>query len=338
MHATPQSCRITVKPETGPRVPWRRRQSAGAAAMAPSRFIYTRPGVAFFLALLLDGALVGALYALIALGFVVVYTASRAINFALGEWMLAATGLVAAAIHVLGLGLAAALPVACVAMVAMGLAVNRVILRPLIGGPLIALIMVTLGLGALIRGLAAIALSGIPRRLPLPIAPDPLDVLGIAVSVEKLVAAAVAVAAIAGVTWFVRGSRAGVAFRAIADDRQVAMAMGIDLQAYFALAWGVLGILAVVAGTLWTFVAGGGFGVVLVGLKVFPIVIIGGLDSIPGTIAGGLLVGILESLAAGYLDPLLGGGFSTIAAYLALIAMLCVRPYGLFGRAQVVRV
>jgi branched-chain amino acid transport system permease protein len=294
--------------------------------------------VVFFVALLLDGALAGALYALIALAFVVVYKASRTINFALGEWMMLATGFVAAGVHVLGLGLPAALGVACVAMIVLGLVFNRVVLRPLIGGPLISLIMVTLGLGALVRGIATIALSGIPRRVRIPIAAEPLDVYGVAVSMEKLVAAVIAVAAVVAVTWFFSGSRAGVAFRAIADDPQVAMAMGIDPHRYFALAWAMVGVIAVVAGTLWTIVAGGGFGVVLLGLKVFPIVIIGGLDSIPGTIVGALLVGVLESLAAGYLDPVLGGGFSTIAAYLVLIAMLFARPHGLFGRAVVARV
>jgi branched-chain amino acid transport system permease protein len=139
------------------------------------------------------------------------------------------------------------------------------------------------------------------------------------------------------VTFFQR-SRTGVALRAIADDAQAAMAMGIDIHRYSAITWALMGVLSVLAGTLWTFVSGGGFGVVLVGLKVFPIVIIGGLDSIPGTIVGAIVVGVLESLAAGYLDPLLGGGFSNVASYLVLIAMLFARPYGLLGRADVARV
>ena len=116
------------------------------------------------------------------------------------------------------------------------------------------------------------------------------------------------------------------------------MAMGIDLPRYLALTWAVAGVIAVLAGTLWIAVVGGGLGLVLVGLKVFPVVVIGGLDSIPGTVVGAVLVGVLESLAAGYLDPLVGGGFSNVAPYLALIAMLFVRPYGLFGRADVARV
>jgi branched-chain amino acid transport system permease protein len=114
--------------------------------------------------------------------------------------------------------------------------------------------------------------------------------------------------------------------------------VGIDLNRYFAMTWALMGILCVVAGTLWTFIAGGGFGLVLVGLKVFPIVIIGGLDSIPGTMLGAIFVGMLESVAAGYLDPLLGGGFSTIAAYLVTLIVLFMRPYGLFGKPDIERV
>src|SRR5205823_13888961 len=115
-------------------------------------------------------------------------------------------------------------------------------------------------------------------------------------------------------------------------------AAGIDLDRHFALVWAVTGIVSVIAGILWVWTAGGGFGVALVGLKVFPIVILGGLDSIPGTIVAAILIGVLESLGAGYLDPQLGGGFGTIASYLLLMAMLMVRPYGLFGQTPSVRV
>jgi branched-chain amino acid transport system permease protein len=129
-----------------------------------------------------------------------------------------------------------------------------------------------------------------------------------------------------------------VALRAIADDQQSAMAVGIDLHRYFGLTWALAGLISVVAGTLWTVVAGGGFGMALLGLKIFPIVIIGGLDSIGGTLVGAVLVGVLEALAAGYVDPLLGGGFSNIASYLVLLTLLFVRPYGLFGRPDARRV
>jgi branched-chain amino acid transport system permease protein len=294
--------------------------------------------VLFFVALVVDGALAGAVYALIALGFVVVYKASRMINFALGEWVMVGAGLVAAGVNVAGLSLVPALVIASAGMIALALGFNALVLRPLVGRPLIALIMVTLGFGALLRGTSSLALAGVPRRLALPISPEPIAVAGLVLPVEKIVAAAVALAAIALLTWAFQRSRAGVALRAIADDQQVAMAMGIELGRYFAITWGVVGVIAVLAGTLWTAVSGGGLNVVIVGLKVFPVVVIGGLDSIPGTIVAAMLIGVLESLAAGYADPVLGAGFSHVASYLALIAMLFARPYGLFGRPDVVRV
>ncbi len=259
-------------------------------------------------------------------------------NFALGECLVLGSLLVAAGLHVLGLDLVGAVGGACAVMVVLALGFNRVVLRRLVGEPPISLIMVTLGLGAVIRGGLAIAFRDIPGRIPLPISQDARAVHGVLIPLDRLVAALLAAAAIVLVTWFFQASRAGVALRALADDPQAAMAMGIDPDRYISITWGLVGVLSVVAGTLWTFVAGGGFSLVLVGLKVFPIVIIGGLDSIPGTIVGAIVVGVLESLAAGYLDPLVGGGFSTIASYLVLIAVLFVQPWGLFGRPAVARV
>jgi branched-chain amino acid transport system permease protein len=294
--------------------------------------------VTFFVTLLVDGALAGAIYALIGLAFVVVYKASRMINFALGEWIMVAVGLVGAGVHALGLGLAGAVAGACAGMIVLALLFNRVVLRPLAGRPLIALIMVTLGLGAFLRGMSFLTLRGISGRIVSPFPSEPFDAAGVVVAPERMIAAAVSVIAIASIAAFFHWSRTGIALRAIADDQQVAVSMGIDLSRHLALTWAAAGVIAVVAGTLWSFVAGGGLGLVLVGLKVFPAVVIGGLDSIPGTIAGAVLVGVIESLAAGYLDPWLGAGFSSVAPYVALIAMLCVRPYGLLGRADVARV
>jgi branched-chain amino acid transport system permease protein len=292
----------------------------------------------FLAALVVDGALAGTLYALVALAFVVVYKASRMINLAVGEWLMFGSLLAATGVHALGLGLIGAVGVACAAMVLLAIVFNRVVLRRLVGQRVIAVIMVTLGLGALLRGVAAVGFTGIPHDIPLPLPAETVVVHGLMLSSGKLVAAATAAVCIAGISGFFRWSRTGVALRAIADDQQVAMAMGIDVHRHFAITWGMVGVISVLAGALWTFASGGGFGVVLVGLKVFPIVIIGGLDSIPGTIVGAMIVGVLESLAAGYLDPQVGGGFSTIAAQLVLVAMLLIRPHGLFGRPDVQRV
>jgi branched-chain amino acid transport system permease protein len=292
----------------------------------------------FFLSLLIEGALAGALYALIALAFVVVYKASRVINFALGEWLMLATLLVAAGLHVLGLNLAGAMAIACAGMFVIASLFNRLILRHLVGQPLISLLMVTLGVAALIRGVTQLAASNVPSRIPPPIPADPLILSDLRIPADKLVAALVAGVSIALVAWFHQRSRTGIALRAIADDQQVAMAVGIDVNRHLMIIWCMAGAICVLAGTLWTFVTGGGFGLGLVGLKILPIVVIGGLDSIAGTIVAALFVGVLESLATGYLDPHLGGGCGVLASYLALLAMLFVRPFGLFGGERVERV
>jgi len=294
--------------------------------------------VLFFLSVVAVGLLAGAVYARVRPGFVVVYKASGAINFALGEWALLGSRLVATGVHTMGLGLAGAIGAACVGIIAVALAFNRIVVRPMVGRPFISMIMVTLGLGALIRGAAPLAFGAIPGGLPLPAPPDPLTVHGVPVSVERLTSAAIAVVCIALVSGFFRLTRTGLALRAIADDQQVALAMGIDVHRHVSLTWAMLGMISVVTGVLWTFTSGGGFGVVIIGLKVFPILIIGGLDSIPGVMVGAVLVGLLESLAAGYLDPFLGGGFSSIASYLVLIAVLFARPHGLLGSPKIERV
>jgi branched-chain amino acid transport system permease protein len=161
--------------------------------------------------------------------------------------------------------------------------------------------------------------------------------MGLLISLDELLTAMVAIITITAVSWFFRYSRTGVALRAIADDQQAAMLVGIDLNWHFTMTWAIAGMICVIAGTLWTFISGGGFSLVLVGLKVFPIVIIGGLDSIPGVIIGAIFVGLLESLAAGYIDPLITG-FSRISAYLVLLIILFIRPHGLLGKAEIERV
>ncbi len=292
----------------------------------------------FFAALLVDGLLASAIYALVALAFVVVYKASGAINFALGELAMLGSRLVATGIHAMELGLAGAIGSASAGMVVVALAFNRLVLRHMVGRPLISLIMVTLGLGALIRGAAPLVFGAVPGPIPLPIPSDPLDVYGVLVPAGRLVAATIAITCITAVSAFFRFSRTGLALRAISDDQQVAMAMGIDVHGHVALTWAMVGVISVFTGALWTFTSGGGLGVVIIGLKVFPILVVGGLDSVPGIMVGAVLIGVLESLAAGYLDPLLGAGFSSIAPYLLLLAVLFVRPYGMFGRPTIERV
>jgi branched-chain amino acid transport system permease protein len=294
--------------------------------------------VVFFLSLLVDGVLAGAIYALIALAFVLVYKASRMINFAIGEWVMWGALLVGVGVHVIGLGLGTAVVFAWVSMIALALAFNRLVLRRMTAPPVIASIMITLALGAIMRGVGAVIFAGVPSGISLPVPADPTTIDGVPVAIDKLVAAIVASFCIAIVGAFYRFSRTGLALQALADDQQTAMSVGIDIDHHLLIVWSIAGVISVVAGVLWTFVVGGGFGVALVGLKVFPIVIIGGLDSILGAIVSAMIIGVLESLGAGYLDPTLGGGFGNIASYILLIGMLVVRPSGLFGRPRIERV
>ena len=291
----------------------------------------------YFLELSVNGAVTGALYALAALSFVVVYKATRIMNFALGEFVMFATGLAAAGANAMGLALVPALAFAGVGMFAVAAGFNRFVLRHLIGRPVIGMIMITIGFGAVLRAVAAFLFSGVPRDIDLPLPGGTLVVGGMLLSPSELAAAAVALVLIGAVSWFFARTRTGVALRCVADDNQAALAMGIDVGAAFTLAWGLAGVVAVAAGVLWTYSTGGGFNMVLVGLKVFPIVIIGGLDSIAGVIVGAMLIGWIEAVAAGYVDPVMGGGFSHVTAYVLLIAMLLVRPWGLFGREAVDR-
>jgi branched-chain amino acid transport system permease protein len=293
--------------------------------------------VSFFVPLVVDGALAGMVYALVALAFVLVYKASRMINFALGEWVMLGARLVAAGIHAFGLSLGGGVAVGIAGMVALAMAFNRGVVRPLVGRPLISLLMVTIGLGILLRGATTLIFAGVPSRIPLPALPAP-TILGVSVAPEKLLAATVAMVCIGAVTWFFRATRTGLALRAMADDQQTALAVGIDVHRHLGVTWAMAGGLAAVAGTLWSVASGGGFSVVLLGLRVFPIVVVGGLDSIPGTIVSAVLMGVLESLTVGYLDPVLGTGFSTVVSYVVLLVVLLLRPYGLLGRPAVERI
>jgi branched-chain amino acid transport system permease protein len=292
----------------------------------------------YFIALMVDGALAGALYALIALAFVLVYKASAMMNFALGEWVVFGALLAGIGLHRLDLGPAGALLVAACGMVALAGGFYRLVVRRLVARPALSAIMATLGLGMAMRGGGLLLLPRVPGLFPPTLLSEPLVMGGVAIATGKLVAAGIAVLCVALVGGFWRLSRTGIAWRAIADDPQAAQALGIDVDRHLLLVWSLGGVVAMVAGVLWTFVTGGGFGVALVGLKVFPIVILGGLDSIAGTLVAALAIGVLESLGAGYVDEALGRGFSGIAPYLALLAMLMVRPHGLFGQPRVERV
>ena len=292
----------------------------------------------FFLLLMSNGILIGLMYSLIALGFVLVYKATDAINFAQGEFVMIAGLVVAGSLGAWGAPLWLAVALGLVGMIVFGFALERVVLRKLIGRPAIAVVMATIGLASILRGIGPSTLGAGTRALPLPI-PDETFVLGpLLVPPIQVLGAVVSLMFLTGFGWFFLKSRNGIAMRAVADNQQVAMAMGINVERYFGLAWAMTGVVSTLGGVLWGNLLGVDVNLSLVGFKVFPVVILGGLDSIPGAIVGGLIVGLVENVAAGYVDPYVGGGTKDFAPYVLMIAALMIRPYGMFGKRIIERV
>jgi branched-chain amino acid transport system permease protein len=291
----------------------------------------------FTLVLLTNGVMIGLMYTLIALGFVLVYKATDAINFAQGEFVMFA-GFIAAAAYLAELPFWVCALLALAGMIAFGFGLERIVLRPLIGRPVVAVIMATIGVAALLRGGATLLFGAGTRAIVMPVSDDPLLLGPVMLPPVELVGAGVSLVFLAAFTWFFLRSRMGIAMRAVADSQQVAMAMGINVPRYFALAWAMAGIVSALSGVVWGSMIGVDNQLALVGLKVFPVVILGGLDSVIGAVVGGLAVGVVENLAAGYLDPYVGGGTKDFAPYILMILVLMIRPYGIFGRRLIERV
>ncbi|PYN01615.1 MAG: branched-chain amino acid ABC transporter permease [Candidatus Rokuibacteriota bacterium] len=294
--------------------------------------------MSFFFLLMSNGLLIGLMYSLIALGFVLVYKATDAINFAQGEFVMIAGFVTAGALMVWGAPLWVAVALALVSLVAFGFVLERVMLRRLIGRPVIAVVMATIGLAAILRGVGPFVIFSGTKPLPLPIRDEPFMLGPIFIPPIQLLGAGVSLAFLAGFGWFFLKSRKGIAMRAVADNQQVAMAMGIDVERYFGVAWAMTGVVSALGGILWGNLLGVDVNLALVGFKVFPVVILGGLDSIPGAIIGGLIVGVVENIAAGYVDPYVGGGTKDFAPYVLMILALMIRPYGIFGKRIIERV
>jgi branched-chain amino acid transport system permease protein len=292
----------------------------------------------FTLVLLTNGVLIGLMYSLIALGFVLVYKATDAINFAQGEFVMLAGFILAGMLVLAGAPFWVGVVVALAGMVAFGFGLERIVLRPLIGRPIIAVIMATIGLATVLRGAAPLFFGAETRSIALPVSDEPIALGPITLPPVQLMGAILSLAFLGVFTWFFLKSRMGVAMRAVADSQQVAMAMGIHVERYFAIAWGLAGVVSALGGLAWGALLGVDVHLAMIGLKVFPVVILGGLDSVLGAIVGGLIVGVVENLAAGYLDPLVGGGTKDFAPYLLMIVMLMIRPYGIFGKARIERV
>ncbi len=292
----------------------------------------------FFLELVINGLMVGALYTLIAMGFVLVYKASEVINFAQGEQVMIGGYLALMMLSSVRLPLPLSILATMGIMALLGFVVERGILRPLTGYPVVSVIMATIGLAAVLRGVAPMVWSAEVRGFPAIVPSAPFRVLGVALAPINLASAGLALVCMGVLGYFFQRTRFGIAMRAVSDDPKAAAAMGIDLRTILALAWAIAGMVSALGGVIWGRILGVDPYLAIVGLKVFPVVILGGLDSIMGAVVGGFIMGVLENLAAGYIDPLVGGGAKDVVPFVVLIVVLMVRPYGLFGREIIERV
>ena len=296
----------------------------------------------FFFEVLIGGLLAGVMYSLVALGFVLIYKASGVFNFAQGAMVFFA------ALTFVGLQEKFALPfwgafvLALAAMVVLGILIERIVLRPLVNQPQITLFMATIGLSFFIEGLAQLIWGTNVRRLDLGIKDEPipavLERFDMAISSFDLIAALVAGLLVTVLAVFFQVTRIGRALRAVADDHQAALAVGIPLKQIWAIVWSVAGFVALVAGLMWGARNGVQYALTFVALKALPVLILGGFESVPGAIVGGLIIGALEKLAEVYLGPHIGGGIEGWFAYMMALLFLLVRPEGLFGEKRIDRV
>ncbi len=296
----------------------------------------------FFFEVLIGGLLAGVMYSLVALGFVLIYKASGVFNFAQGGMVFFAALTFVGLQEKTGMPFWLVLILTLAVMVLLGVLIERVVLRPLVNQPQITLFMATIGLAFFIEGLAQIIWGTEVRRLDLGLQDEPIGVLmdrfGILVSKFDLTAALVAGILVAVLAVFFNKTRIGRALRAVADDHQAALAVGIPLKQIWAIVWSVAGFVALVAGLLWGARNGVQFALTFVALKALPVLILGGFESILGAIVGGLIIGAAEKLAEVYLGPMIGGGIEGWFAYMLALLFLLVRPEGLFGEKHIDRV
>ncbi len=297
--------------------------------------------MSFFLEVLIGGLLSGVMYSLVALGFVLIYKASGVLNFAQGGMVFFAA-LTYVGLLEFDLSPWLAIPITLVVMVILGLLTERIVLRPLVNQPQITLFMATIGLAFFVEGLAQMLWGANVRALDLGLQDEPIawvsDHLNMMISKFDLTAAGVAALLVTGLALFFSRTRIGRALRAVADDHQAALAVGIPLQQIWGIVWGVAGFLALVAGLLWGARNGVQFALTFVALKALPVLILGGFESVPGAIVGGLIIGATEKLAEVYFGPLVGGGIEGWFPYMLALVFLLVRPEGIFGEKIIRRI
>ena len=302
-----------------------------------------------FLEVLIGGLMSGIMYSLVALGFVLIFKASGIFNFAQGAFVLFAALTFVSLLEAALFGESASLLyfVACLlvtlaVMALYGVAVERIVLRPLVNQPLIILFMATIGLNFFTEGFAQLTWGTEVHALDIGIPDEPwewlLNAAGMYITIFDMAAAGIAAALVLALSLFFSRTRTGRALRAVSDDHQAAMSVGVPLQHIWAVTWGVAGAIGLIAGVLWGAKLGVHFSLALLALKALPVLIIGGFDSITGAIVGGLIVGAGEKLAEFYLSAVVGGALENWFPYILATLFLLVRPQGLFGEKIIERV
>ena len=293
----------------------------------------------FFFEVAIGGLLSGVMYSLVALGFVLIFKASGVFNFAQGAMVLFAA-LTLVGVHDLGVPIWLAIIITAIVMGLLAMAIERVVLRPLVNQEAIILFMTTIGISFVIDGAGQAIWGAEVRTLDLGLPTDPAFFFDgkILINQFDMVAAAIAAALVAALVIFFQYTRIGRALRAVADDHQAAMSIGIPLQHIWVVVWTVAGLVALVAGIMWGSKLGVQFSLALIALKALPVLILGGFTSIPGAIIGGLIIGAGEKISEVFLGPLVGGGIEDWFAYMLALVFLVFRPQGLFGEKIIERV
>jgi branched-chain amino acid transport system permease protein len=303
--------------------------------VGPFRDMLTAP--AFLIEVLIGGIAAGLMYSLVALGFVLIFKASGVFNFAQGVMVLFAA-LTLVGLMERGVPIPFALALTILVMVALAFAIERIVLRPLVNQEYIILFMATIGLNFFLEGFGELLWGSNVKKLDIGIPDSSFIVAGVQVNKLEMTAAATAAVLVAILAVFFQKTRVGRALRAVADDHEAALSIGIPLKTIWVVVWSVAGIVAIVAGIMWGAKSGVQFSLSLIALKSLPVLILGGFTSVPGAIVGGLIIGVGEKLGEVYWGPLVGGAIENWFAYVLALAFLLFRPQGLFGEKIIERV
>jgi branched-chain amino acid transport system permease protein len=289
--------------------------------------------------LLINGLIVGTLYGVVAMSFVMIYKSTQVVNFAQGEFLLIGAWVCWWLLTKFQLPFYVGMPVTLVFMLAFGVALQVCVLRPMIGEPIISVIMVTIGLSTVFQAALKWTFGTNLQPFPPIFATQVVTVLGLRIQTVYVMSLVVSLAVMGATAWFFRASKYGLAMRATAFDQQVAQSLGISVKSVFAMAWAISAVVSTVAGVVVAVVNGVSAGLSIYGIKVFPAVILGGLDSIVGAVLGGVIVGLLENLAH-FVDSqyLHWGNLYEIAPFYVLVIILMIKPYGLFGTTDIERI